>query len=340
MVCDEIDKLKLTETGHPHYTRPILEAASQNAYKVVDEILLGSPIAIQSTDESGYDIIQLSIIHRSEKVYNLIYEIGERKNRYRTILDSSKNNIVHLAGRLAPLRELRRRRGAALQLQRELQWREEVKKHVFPTYITRENIKKETPDMIFTREHEKLLSEGEKWMRTTAESCSITAALITTIVFAAAITVPGGNDDKEGIPLFSNNTAFILFAVSDAISLFASSTALLVFLSILTARFDEIDFLVSLPNRMLIGIVSLLLSTIAMMVAFSATLFLVFCQQKLWMIAPICVLAIIPIVSFVALQFPLIVDLFWSTHVSVFGYQRKSAVRKFNPNNIRLLFHK
>ncbi|XP_071729616.1 uncharacterized protein [Rutidosis leptorrhynchoides] len=326
-VCNEIDKLKFSSgTHHPYYTRPLLEAASQNAFKVVVQILYRSRKAIQSTDKSGYDIIQLAIIHRSEKVYNLIYDFGERKNLYRTVEDSFKNNILHLAGRLAPSRQLNRRRGAALQLQHELQWREEVKKHIFPTYTTRENIFKETPDMLFAREHENLLKEGENWMKTTSESCSITAALIATIMFAAAITVPGGNRQETGIPMFTNNVAFIIFAVSDAVSLFASSTALLVFLSILTARFAENDFLVSLPSRMLIGLVALLLSTITMMVAFSATLFLVFCHQKTWMLAPICVLAFIPIGFFVALQFPLMVDLFRSTYLPIFGSKHREIV--------------
>ncbi|XP_076917873.1 uncharacterized protein LOC143578091 [Bidens hawaiensis] len=338
LVCDNIGKLNYSGTCHPYYTRPILEAASQNAYKVVDEILFRSPEAIQSTDKSGYDIIQLAIINHSEKIYNLIYDIGERKNVYRTYKDSSKNNILHLVGKLPPSSVLNERTGAALQVQRELQWREEVKKFVFPTYITQENIFKETPDMVFRREHANLVKEGEQWMKTTAESCSITAALITTIVFAAAITVPGGSDEKDGIPLFRKKISFIIFAISDAISLFASSTALLVFLSILTARFAENDFLVSLPRRLFIGLFSLLLSTIAMMTAFSATLFIVFGDEKLWMLAPICGSAFIPISFFVILQFPLMVDLFRSTSISIFGKQRKSVLRRFNPDEIRLRF--
>ncbi|GJX66300.1 ankyrin repeat-containing domain-containing LTR copia-type protein [Tanacetum coccineum] len=315
----ERHKLEFTGTHHPFYTRPILEAACQNAHKVVDEILFRSPEAILCTDKSGYDIIQLAVIHRSEKIYNLIHATGERKNLYRTILDFSNNNILHLAGRLAPSYKLNNRRGAALQLQRELQWREEVKKVISPTFKTQENNFNETPDMMFTREHENLVKEGEQWMKTTAESCSITAALITTIVFAAAITVPGGSNSETGIPLFTKNIAFAIFAVSYAISLIASSTALLVFLSILTACFAEEDFLVSLPRRLLIGLCTLLLSAITMMVAFSATLYLVFCHQNPWMLAPICGLSLVPVSFFVALQFPLIVDLYRSTYLRIFG---------------------
>jgi hypothetical protein len=190
--------------------------------------------------------------------------------------------------------------------------------------------------MVFTREHENLVKEGERWMKATAESCSITAALITTIVFAAAITVPGGSN-TNGTPVYEKKDAFTVFAISDAISLFASSTALLVFLSILTSRFAEQDFLISLPRRLIIGLSSLLVSTIAMMVAFSASLFLVFGQQRKWVLAPTCGLAFIPIAFFVTLQFPLMVDLFRSTFVSTFGKRSKG---RFNRDDIRLFFLK
>lgn len=194
--------------------------------------------------------------------------------------------------------------------------------------------------MVFTREHENLMKEGEKWMKAVAESCSITAGLITTIVFAAAITVPGGINQELGIPLFIDNTAFTIFAVSDAMSLFASSTTLLMFLSILTGCFSEQDFLHRLPRRMIIGLVTLLLSTTAMMVAFGTTLYLVFCYQRPWMVAPICVLAFLPIAAFSTLQIPIIVDLFQSTYARIFGKPSNNCRIAFNPNDIRLYFGK
>ncbi|KAD4179804.1 hypothetical protein E3N88_28395 [Mikania micrantha] len=270
------------------YSSPILLAACQDAYDVVDEILCRWPEAILCKDKNGYDIIQLATIYRSKKIYNLIYTLRMHNSTvYGNLEDFFKNNMLHLAGKLAPLNKLKLHTGAALQLQSELQWHQEVKKLVFPTFVTKENIFMETPEMMFTREHEYLVKEGEKWIKAVAESCSITAALIITIVFAAAITVPGGSS-QNGVPVFTNETAFLIFALSDAISLFSSVTALLVFLSILTTRFAEKDYLVRLPIRLIIGLCTLLVSTTAMIVAFSATLFLVFCHQKLWMIAPIC----------------------------------------------------
>nr|GFB60854.1 ankyrin repeat-containing domain, PGG domain protein [Tanacetum cinerariifolium] len=106
------------------------------------------------------------------------------------------------------------------------------------------------------------------------------------IVFAAAITVPGGNN-QSGIPVFTNNIAFTVFAISDAISLFTAVTSLLMFLSILTARFAEQDFLIKLPTKLIIGLTMLFLSTTAMIIAFGATLFLVFGEANLLMLIPI-----------------------------------------------------
>ncbi|KAJ9550969.1 hypothetical protein OSB04_015014 [Centaurea solstitialis] len=318
LVCDEIDKKVPAINHHVYYNGPILEAAIQNANGVFVNIFCKSWEAIESKHKNGYDIFQLAVIHRSEKIYNLLYILGEEKNRYRTMKDSSENNMLHLAGRLAPSHVLKHRAGAALQLQRELQWFEELKKFMHPSAISKDNIFGETPDQVFTREHENLVKEGEKWMKATAESCSISAALITTIVFAAAITVPGGTHQETGIPMFRKDFAFTIFAISDAISLFTSSSSLMVFLSILTARFSEKDFSVSLPKRLIIGLCTLLLSITAMMVAFAATLFLLFCHEKTWMLGPICGFSCLPILFFVTLQFPLIADLYRSTYVPIF----------------------
>ncbi|GJU68698.1 hypothetical protein Tco_1254957 [Tanacetum coccineum] len=66
-VCNQIDKLSLSDSHHPCYRRPILESTCQGAYEVVDEILFRSPNAIDSKNENGLNIIQLAVINRSKK---------------------------------------------------------------------------------------------------------------------------------------------------------------------------------------------------------------------------------------------------------------------------------
>ncbi|KAL3623606.1 hypothetical protein CASFOL_032422 [Castilleja foliolosa] len=95
------------------------------------------------------------------------------------------------------------------------------------------------------------------------------------------------------------------------------------FLSILTSRYAQQDFLYALPKRLCIGLVTLFMSICFMMVAFSATVVLVFGRaEKNWIIIPVVVLACLPVTIFVLLQFPLLVDVVSNTYGrGIFGKQ-------------------
>ncbi|KAL2453346.1 Ankyrin repeat family protein [Abeliophyllum distichum] len=127
--------------------------------------------------------------------------------------------------------------GAALQMQRELQWFKEVEKFMLPRDKQQKNTEGRTPGMVFTENHAELIKEGEQWMKDKANSCMFVAALIAAVVFAAAITVPGGNNQDNGLPIFSIQNAFGIFAISDALCLFCSVSSIIMFLSILTSRY-------------------------------------------------------------------------------------------------------
>ncbi|XP_024984278.1 ankyrin repeat-containing protein ITN1-like [Cynara cardunculus var. scolymus] len=320
-LCQEISALNL-HSNSIHYSNPIVEAASNGAYEVVQEIADTFPQAIWYSDKSGHFMIQLAILHRCEKVYNLTYQMSDHKHFHKTLKDSYNNNLLHLAGKLAPPQKLNLVSGAALQMQRELQWFKEVEAFVHPKYKTEKNSFEQTPEMLFSKEHKKLVRDGEEWMKKTADSYTVTAGLITTIVFAAAITVPGGNNGETGHPIYAKELSFLIFAVADAISLFTSTTSLLLFLSILTARYAEQDFLFTLPSRLIMGLATLFLSTTSMMIAFGASLYLLFGQGKDWILIPIAALSCLPVTCFVTLQFPLLVELISCTYGrGLFGRQ-------------------
>ena len=64
---------------------------------------------------------------------------------------------------------------------------------VHPSVLEFTNKNGKKPRELFTESHKGLVKEGEKWMKETASSCTVAGALIVTIMFAAAITIPGGN---------------------------------------------------------------------------------------------------------------------------------------------------
>ncbi|KAI7747832.1 hypothetical protein M8C21_005891 [Ambrosia artemisiifolia] len=139
-ICSLIKEEIPSESHHGYYKNAILEAARQNADKLVKIIVSEFPNAIWSTNEEGHNIIQYAVINRSERVYNLVYQMSEHKNIYRTIQeDTSGNNLLHLAARLAPPEKLDHISGAALRIQHELQWFKEVERFVCPLNIIQKN---------------------------------------------------------------------------------------------------------------------------------------------------------------------------------------------------------
>lgn len=87
------------------------------------DILIGSyPNIIWTIDNHRRSLLHIAVKNRQESVFNLIYETVAAKEIILTYVDGSKQNILHLAGELAPPRRLNIVSGAALQMQRELLW--------------------------------------------------------------------------------------------------------------------------------------------------------------------------------------------------------------------------
>ncbi|KAK3220219.1 hypothetical protein Dsin_014189 [Dipteronia sinensis] len=264
---------------------------------------------------SQRNILKAAIEYRQEKIVNIIKEISPSNTTTLCAYTGEDNNTtLNLAGKLAPAFKLFSVSGAALQMQRELQWFKEVEKITLPYYRKRLNMNSETPIDVFRIAHRELAKEGEKWMKDTANSCMLVSTLIATVLFAAAFTVPGGNDNDKGIPIFIRTNAFTIFAISDALGLFSSLTSLLMFLAILTARYAIEDFLESLPKKLIIGLGSLFVAIAAMIISFGATLTIVLRERWPWVFVPITLLASFPVALFVMLQLPLFIQMVQSTY--------------------------
>ncbi|KAI3908805.1 hypothetical protein MKW98_029355 [Papaver atlanticum] len=268
----------------------------------------------------GKSHLGFAIDKRCENVYNMLVSGNKsRMHAWTCRKDSSANTILHFAAKLAPPHKLISISGAALKMQPELQWFKEVESITPDTTKPSTNNDEKTARVLFTEEHADLLEKGEKWMKDTATSCMLVATLIATVVFAAPFTVPGGsisdiNSKDNGIPIFLRKNSFMVFAIADSLALFSSLTSVLMFLSILTSRFSEEDFLTSLPRKLIIGLVTLFLSIAAMMVSFSAVLSIVLGRRFAWFPIAVTLVACVPVALFAMLQFPLLVQMIISTY--------------------------
>ncbi|EOY20492.1 Ankyrin repeat family protein, putative isoform 2 [Theobroma cacao] len=293
----------------------IINAAQRGMMEFIVEIIKHNLDLLIISDVDDRSIFHIAIAHRQEKVFSLIYGLDTIKYIFLSFTDVNNNNMLHLAGKLSPQSQLKLQQisGAALQMQRELQWFKEVESIIPAAYKEHRNSEGETPYEAFNRSHAELLKQGEKWMKDIAQSSTVVGTLIITIMFASLFTVPGGLNQNTGVPLLLTKKFFKLFIISDAISLFASTTSVLMFVGILTSRYTADDFLKSLPNKLIIGLSSLFISIATMMVAFSSTV-IIMLQGQLEIVIPIVLLAGIPIGLFVWLQFPLLVKISISTY--------------------------
>ncbi|KAG5529123.1 hypothetical protein RHGRI_029707 [Rhododendron griersonianum] len=315
-ICKEIPKLSESQLSDIGIDEMIYDAVKHGILEFIVELIKCDPPIIWRKDSKGRTIFAHAIILRQEKIFSLIHGFGTRKNIMAHRHDIFGNNFLHLAAKLSPPGQLERVSGPALQMQRELQWFKEVENMVQPKCKEEVNENSKTPVTLFTEEHKELAKEGERWLKNTAASGMVVGTLIAAVMFTTAFTVPGGNDERTGLPIFLKYEAFTVFVVSNALAMFAASTSVLMFLGILTARYAEKDFFRSLPMKVIMGLFCLFLSIVTMMVAFGSALYMTLNDHLSWVDIPVIFLALIPITLFCMLQFPLLIHIIHCTFVS------------------------
>ncbi|KAL2348877.1 hypothetical protein Fmac_002877 [Flemingia macrophylla] len=311
-LCQRISIYEESQLREASAYDAMLQAAKLGITEFLDEMRKVNTHLMWAIDENKRGIFSHAILNRRKDVFQLINDLNGRKEIIKCGTDMFGNNLLHLAAYSGPSSDLDRRSGAALRMQRELQWFKAVEKIVHPKCKEAKNEDGKKPREIFSENHEEMVKAGEKWAKETAGSFTLVGTLIITIMFAAAFTVPGGTNQNTGTPIFLHDHLFTLFIIADAISLFTSSTAVLLFIGILTSRYAEKDFLKALPLKLLFGLVALFTSVVAMMVAFCASVAMMLKGYQRVIIAAMS-LASIPVIVLVPSQLRLFLEIFNST---------------------------
>jgi hypothetical protein len=168
------------------------------------------------------------------------------------------------------------------------------------------NLEGKTPNELLKSTQKDFKKEREKWIKETTQNSMVVATLIAAVVFAAAFTVPGGNDQETGTPIFLKSNWFTVFFISDVIAMVASSTSILVFLSMFMSRYTEEDFFETIPSIFLIGLTALFTSIVSMMVVFCAACFLIYRSARPWAPVLSITLASTSVASVLLLRFDLL----------------------------------
>ena len=115
----------------------------------------------------------------------------------------------------------------------------------YPDGVVKMNKNKKSVNYSFWKD----LDEDVIGMKEASESHLVVAALIATVTFAAAFTLPGGyksdteDDPNKGTAILSKNAAFQSFVVSDAIAMVLSLSAVFVHFILSLKFFRKFIFL-------------------------------------------------------------------------------------------------
>ncbi|RVW67957.1 hypothetical protein CK203_064210 [Vitis vinifera] len=344
---DLIHEPSLEETKQSEMDRTetsILTAASNGIIEMVELILNRFPTAIYDKNSKKKNIVLLAAENRQPHLFDLLKQKKINQTLFHAV-DSDGNSALHLAANYNQSLNPWTIPGTALQMQWEIKWvnllfimlvspivlrntNEYVKSCVGPNSLMLYNNKGKTAMEIFTETHKQLIKEGGEWLLKTSDSCSVVAALIATVAFTASATVPGSTE--KGKPVLENDLAFQVFSISSLVSLCFSVTALIMFLLILSSRYQVSEFKMGLPKKLLLGISSLLISIAAVLVSFCTGHFFILNDQLRSVAVPIYAVTCLPATIFALGQLPLYIDLICAifTKVPVALYNGKFAGKK------------
>lgn len=121
-LCERISDYKESQLQEASAYDAMLQAATLGITEYIDAMRKANPDLLWAIDKNKRGIFSHAILNRRKDVFRLINRVNGRKEIIKCRADAFGNNLLHLAAYLGPSSDLDRRSGAALQLQRELQW--------------------------------------------------------------------------------------------------------------------------------------------------------------------------------------------------------------------------
>ncbi|KAG2675779.1 hypothetical protein I3760_12G022100 [Carya illinoinensis] len=135
LMSEEISNSKPQKLKDGLVHSAICQATKNGIFEFVSKMLKTDLEFITVRDKDDRNLFMLAVLHRHEKIFSILYSQDMMMNYYsfmKCLLDVDGNNILHMAGIIEHSTPVNQIPGAALQMQRELQWFKEVGKIVHP----------------------------------------------------------------------------------------------------------------------------------------------------------------------------------------------------------------
>ncbi|KAF8412556.1 hypothetical protein HHK36_000524 [Tetracentron sinense] len=253
---------------------PLLKATKLGITEVVVNILEEFPEAIELLDENGKNILHLAVENRHTGVFEFLKSKKFPISRMVSDVDKEGNTALHLAAKLGTDYQPRNVPGAPQQMLWETFWFKRVKQVSLPHLFPLQNSNGQTAEELFIGTHRNLLNLAEKWIRDTMNLLILISVLVATINFTALLTVPGGFESKDGLPVLVNDISFTAFMGYVSAGLLNSLITLAVAISAQLSHLQQDDFYISLPFKLIVAIAAFFYSIIDTIMVFAQALIL------------------------------------------------------------------
>ncbi|XP_059438752.1 uncharacterized protein LOC132171453 [Corylus avellana] len=120
-MCEQISNSNLQQRVKGGVYAAIFCAIKNGIFEFVFDVVKANSELLRSFDRDSRTIFSTAVLYRQAKIFSLIYGL-EAKNLLTYYSDVHGNHILHMAGMSAASTLINRIPGAALQMQRELQW--------------------------------------------------------------------------------------------------------------------------------------------------------------------------------------------------------------------------
>ena len=115
-----ISNTQQRKTGRVYDAIP--RAIKEGIFEFVFDIVKEDPQLVWTHDGKSTNIFSVAVQYRHAEIFSLIYGLDIKSSLTSSADDFCSNNLLHMAGMSAPSTSLNDIPGAALQMQRELQW--------------------------------------------------------------------------------------------------------------------------------------------------------------------------------------------------------------------------
>ncbi|XP_075113007.1 uncharacterized protein LOC107796168 isoform X2 [Nicotiana tabacum] len=297
---------------------PLMQASKLKINELVVEILRIYPEAVETLDEEGRNILHVAVKHKNRFLFDYLVKTVAHKDRILADIDQKGNTILHYAANVgSPFRTSTAEHEeeiwcilSVFMMMWGVLWFKRVKSHVHPRLWDVKNSNGVTAEELFEENHLHIRKEAEDAIRNLANSALILATLLCTVNFAAIFTLPGGFDQKTGLPMFLNKLKFelkmMIFYLCAAI--LSSAVTIGTLLSFILCKFDTDDFYISLPTRVVNAMVSVFYATTFSVLACVQTLNLdnIFWNKDVWwLIIAMVTVGFIMTLIYIDLAFPI-----------------------------------